>query len=54
MKVWFSMNTNRYETPRARTVTRPATSTVGAGWWAAAIGSTIFFVVAIWLLTHST
>jgi hypothetical protein len=48
------MNTNRYETPRAQgIVKRPARDSVGAGWWAAAIGSTIFFVVAIWMLTHS-
>jgi hypothetical protein len=47
------MNTNRYETPRAQGIKRPVRNTVGPGWWAAAIGSTIFFVVAIWMLTHS-
>jgi hypothetical protein len=48
------MNTNRFESPKSRTVKPPEFMGVGPAWWGLAGAATFVFVFAIaWLLTHS-
>jgi hypothetical protein len=48
------MNTNRFESPKTHPAKRlNKAGSAGPAWWVLAVGSTCFFVVAIWLLTHS-
>jgi hypothetical protein len=48
------MNTNRFESPKPRTVKQQELTSVGPAWWGLAVGAAFVFAVAIWLLTHSS
>jgi len=48
------MNTNRFESPKPRTVKQQALAAAGPAWLGLAVAAAFVFVVAIWLLTHSS